>query len=273
MNEQAMRLLELDLHPVLLGKRGEWLKRPVCKEWQTGWVTAAEVAAWPADHNVGIRCGRQRHRLSLVVFDFDENATQIFPAWWAAAAERVSQPLVAVASGCGVHVYCLTAQTYRGRTLAGRYGRENGRRRLFKFIETLGRRRQVVAAGGRHPNGQRYRFLSERGYADLPLLTIAEYKALVALSRSFDQRPPRRTIRAARAAANGNGVDARDCLDYARRYIGAPEQEEPNGDVRFLGHGGLLVTGDGRGWYLFSEEIGGGLADLVAWHRSIGGEG
>ena len=70
---------------------------------------------------------------------------------------------------------------------------------------------------------------------------------------------------------NGEFPQRSELPDYARRYIGAAEQEERNGDIRFLGQGGLLVTADGRGWYSFSEETGGGLAELIAWHQSLVG--
>ena len=147
-------------------------------------------------------------------------------------------------------------------------------RQLDPFIETLGRGRQVVCAGSRHPGGKRYRFLGDAGYADIPTLDPEQYRALVALSRSFDERPSRRSRRPARPVSlTGELADVRDCLDYARRFIGAEERVEGNGDIRFLGHGGLLVTADGRGWYSFSDETGGGLADLIAWHRALVGEG
>jgi hypothetical protein len=53
---------------------------------------------------------------------------------------------------------------------------------LFKFIEILGAGRQVVSAGSRHPNGQRYRFSHGLGrgtrYEDIPTLTEEQYQAL-----------------------------------------------------------------------------------------------
>ena len=72
---------------------------------------------------------------------------------------------------------------------------------------------------------------------------------------------------------NGEFSDIQNCLDYTRRYIATAEQVERNGDIRFLGQGGLLVTSDGRGWYSFSEETGGGLAELIAWHQALVAEG
>lgn len=267
-NKKALRLIELGLHPVLLGNEGEDLKRPLHKGWQTAVYTPEEITRWPAQNNVGIRCGIQRDGRALIVFDFDEEAERIFPSWQWAVAQRFRQPLVIVASARGYHVYFFSDETCPGQTVAGRLVLVNGRRRLVKFIETLGQGRQVVAAGSRHPTGQRYRFLTDAGYGHIPHLSAADYQRLLVLSRTFDERPSGHP-KAAPAIAPDHLDGIHNCLDYARRYLGGPEQVERNGDIRFLGQGGLLLTADGRGWYSFSDDTGGGLADLVAWHRAV----
>jgi hypothetical protein len=278
-NKKALRLIELGLHPVLLGNEGDDLKRPLLKGWQTAVYTPEDVARWPSQNNAGIRCGRQRDGHALIVFDFDEEARRVFPAWSSQVNLWLCQPLVVVTSGRGCHVYFFTGEEHPGRTLAGRYApapdAANGRKRLFKFIETLGAGRQVVSAGSRHPGGQPYRFSRGTRYEDIPTLTAEEYQALVTLSKSFDERPtkPERSLAARPVRLNGEFSGIQNCLDYARRYIGTAEQVERNGDIRFLGQGGLLVTADGRGWYSFSEETGGDLAELIAWHQSLMGEG
>ena len=288
-NPKALHLIELGLHPVLLGNSGDDLKRPLLKGWQTAVYTPEDVIRWPSRNNVGIRCGLQRDGRALIVFDFDEEARRVFPAWCGqvngggtplgGTPLGLRQPLVIVTSGRGCHVYFFTEEAYPGRTLAGRYApapdETNGRKRLFKFIETLGTGRQVVSAGSRHPSGQRYRFSRGTRYEDIPTLTEEQYQALVTLSKSFDERPtkPERSSSVLPVKLNGEFSGIQNCLDYARRYIGAAEKEERNGDIRFLGQGGLLVTSDGRGWYSFSEETGGGLAELIAWHQSLAGEG
>ena len=232
-NQRALRLIELRLHPVLLGSKGDDLKRPLHKGWRTAAYTADDVKTWPARNNIGIRCGLQRDGRALITFDFDEEAERIFPAWRWGVERRIPWQLAIVASGRGYHVYFFTEDEPRGRTLAGRYSEENGRKRLHKFIETLGQGRQVVAAGGRHPNGQRYRFLSEARYADIATLTVAQYQSLVALSRTFDQRPARQSIKPKQKPARPPGVQ--NCLDYARRFIRAEERVEANGDIPFPG--------------------------------------
>ncbi|HID54383.1 MAG TPA: bifunctional DNA primase/polymerase, partial [Anaerolineae bacterium] len=200
-NKKALRLIELGLNPVLLGSEGAGLKRPLLKGWQTAVYTPEDVSRWPSRNNIGIRCGWQRESLprasrgsrALIVFDFDEEARRIFPAWVSQVNEWLAEPLVVVTSGRGCHVYFYTEEAHPGRTLAGRYApapeTANGRKRLCKFIETLGAGRQVVSAGSRHPSGQRYRFSRGARYEDIPTLTADEYQALVTLSKSFDERP------------------------------------------------------------------------------------
>jgi hypothetical protein len=282
-NEKALRLIQLGLTPVLLGSEGDDLKRPILKGWQMADYTTQEVAAWPVANNLGIRCGRlPRHSRggALTVFDFDEEAEWIFPAWRRRAERIVACLPVIVTSGRGYHVYFFTEDEQPGRTLAGRYRVEDGRQRLDKFIETLGRGRQVVTAGSRHPNGRRYQFVGSGRYADIPVLSQAEYQALLALACDFDERPARAgrpgtaevATLPARLTSQQHSIGSKDCLEYARHYIGTAEQVERNGDIRFLGQGGLVVTADGRGWYSFSDETGGGLTELIAWHRGLVGE-
>ena len=295
-DQKALALLDLGLAPVLLGRSGGGLKRPLYKKWQRTRYSREQVSRWPVGHNVAIRCGTQANGRHLLVFDFDEEAERVFPAWWREAAPCLPQRPVIVSSGRGYHVYVYTAAPVRGQTLAARRERVDapgsqlsvGRWRLVKFIETLGTGRLVVTAGSRHPSGRRYRFLLPAGgwegeetadqitavvpYAQIPLLPAETFEMLLKLARCFDRRPQpkqRPRTRRQRVAARSDGIT--NCLDYARRYLGAAERVEPNGDIRFLGWGGLLVTADGRGWYAFSEGVGGGLADLITWHRRVTG--
>jgi hypothetical protein len=242
----------------------------VRKGWQTAEYGAADLARWPGENNVGIRCGRQANGMALAVFDFDEEAGRVFPAWRAAVEGSLARPLVIVTSGRGYHAYFYVPREEGSRLLAGRYETENGRRRLRKFVELLGRGRQIVSAGSRHPSGRRYCFL-DGGYNAIPIVSEAGYEALLAASRAIDERPASQASPARRRPVRQLPGDVRDCLAYARRFIGSEERLEPNGDIRFLGQGGLLVTPDGRGWYSFGDERGGGLAELVAWHQGAVG--
>lgn len=267
-NQKALQLIELGLQPVLLGCKGDGLKRPLYKAWQTAVYTQSDVYCWPVGYNVGIRCGLQRNGRFLLVFDFDEEAERIFPAWQEAALKVVAHDWVIVTSGRGYHVYFYVPDEMGSRTLAGRRVVENGRSRLRKFIETIGRHKQVVSAGSLHPGGSYYQFQGATRYKDIPTLTMKQLSDLTLLARRFDERLAQvRSTSKPKTSRRRMPNGIHNCLDYARRYIGTEEKIEPNGDVRFLGQGGLLITADGRGWYAFSEETGGGLTELITWHR------
>ena len=274
-NQKALQLMQLGLQPVLLGKQGDALKRPLLKHWQTAVYTPAEIATWPERHNIGIRCGLQRNSLPranrggrfLLVFDFDEEADRIFPVWLSGARTVVVQDFVIVTSGRGYHVYFYVPDEMGSRTLAGRRVVKNGRSRLQKFIETIGRHKQVVSAGSLHPSGSWYQFYGEPTYKDIPALTMKQLSDLTLLARRFDERPIQVRRQAQPDPQRKRPRRIQNCLDYARRYIGTEEQVEPNGDIRFLGQGGLIITADGRGWYAFSDETGGGLTELITWYR------
>lgn len=291
MNQKAARLLELGLTPVLLGSSGDALKRPQLKAWQTATVTAGDVATWPARHNIGVRCGQTlRPGRFLVVFDFDYDAARIFPQWRDKAETIVKAPLVVVTSGKGFHVYFYTQTEKTAQRLALSEDRQ-------VLIETIGRRKQVVTPGSLHPSGKRYKFASEAKYADIPTVTNSQYKALAAAAVSFDRRPARPVVNRvasdpASLAGTGELAGVTNCLDYAEKFI-LPELSSTLGDgsprteitfsrrvddagkwvrreeLYIHGYAGLKILTDGSGWYCHSEERGGGLPELIAWHRGI----
>lgn len=57
-----------------------------------------------------------------------------------------------------------------------------------------------------------------------------------------------------------------DLVAYAAQEFGGETQEE-RGEVRILGHGGLLVQPEKRIWYCFGGEVGGDCFDLVAYAK------
>jgi len=276
MNKKAARLIELNLHPVLLGKSGDALKRPQLKGWQTANYTLDDLETWPARANVGVRCGKTRNGRYLYVFDFDYDAAAIFPQWQEKAAAIVGRELVTVSTGKGYHVYIVTRQPHTDRTLAARPVTDSaGKTREEVLIEIRGDRQQVVTPGSLHPSGRRYKLISNTKFDDIPQVTEDQYQALVNAAKAFDLRPvatvtARKTVDAATFHGVGELAGVANCLDYARRFIGGQTKTEPNGDIRFTGNGGLLIKADGSGWYCFSEQTGGGLPDLIAWHRHIG---
>jgi hypothetical protein len=91
--------------------------------------------------------------------------------------------------------------------------------------------------------------------------------------------PPHHPPRTAPVAMGGRDAKedvkaAFDMVAYARQYFGADIQNEPGGEVRVLGNGGLLIKPSDGVWYRFSGEVGGDCFDLVglslfgpAWDR------
>lgn len=57
-----------------------------------------------------------------------------------------------------------------------------------------------------------------------------------------------------------------DMVAYAREQFGGEEQAE-GGEVRLLGHGGLLINPDKGVWHCFADDLGGDALDMVAWRH------
>lgn len=53
-------------------------------------------------------------------------------------------------------------------------------------------------------------------------------------------------------------------MEVALRLFPGDNRPAGRNNMRILGHGGLIVD-DGRGWYCFADEIGGGLIDLFGY--------
>jgi hypothetical protein len=128
--------------------------------------------------NMGLVCGRVSG--GLLVLDFDQDASLIYPAW----CERVgsvSRQLPVVETGKGVHVYLRTAAPGGNRKLA----LDDAGRVL---IETRGQGGYVLAPPSLHPSGKRYGW--RQGDHHVPLLTKTELDQVLAAAAFFDARPP-----------------------------------------------------------------------------------
>lgn len=269
----AKTLLQNNLTPVLLGAAGDALKRPLQQNWQTKDVTLQDVATWPAGNNIGVRTGKQPDGRYLFVIDFDYNSHAVGFSFLAMAQAIIGRKTCIVSTGKGLHFYFLTDKPVNTQKLA--YSDQldkNGR--PFIMIETKAAGGQVVSAGSRHPNGHTYDFLAG-SYDAIPHLKPHRVDKLLALARTFCKKPKPKVRQVNQTAqqqtSSGAAVGiAVDCLDYARRFIGNEAQKpEKNGDIRFRGNGGLIVKKDGRGWFCFGDNKGGGLVDLVVWNEGI----
>lgn len=271
---KAIQLLNNNLTPVLLGSSGDGLKKPIIPNWPELTTTADDARRYDdGRHNIGVRTGQQQNGQSLIVYDFDHDADAVFWPWLKQAQKSVKQPFVIVKTpGGGYHAYFLTSETTHSRKLAfSDKLNENGR--PLVRIETRGQGGQVVSAGSLHPNGGRYAFLnSSLGYDSIPSITPEQNKQLDTLSRSFclKPKPVVRQVKQASSQPARPGGYAKDCLDYAYKYIGGEtKKERKTGDIRFLGNGGLLITANGRAWYCHGDDRGGGLVELVEWNEGI----
>ena len=276
-NKNALRLFDLGFTPVLLGGEFTDLMRPQLIGWETATFARASFGWWPAKNNVGIRCGYQSSNRNLTVFKFDKEYRSIFPEWCERANQWVHQPLVTVSNGRGLHVYFYTDEPYPGHLLAGRYARSTrGYSWLVTFIETLGIGQFVGSVGSKNYNGRRLYFTNGAGYEDIPTLSSVQYKNLITISKSFDKRPTEPANKPLKRSQKPNGSrtdDYSDCLDYARQAIGGVEKMKWNGDIFFLKYAGFFIAANGCGWYSYSEETGGGLSELIVWHRELIEEG
>jgi len=285
---KATELYNLGFSPVKLGSAGDDLKRPQLLGWTDAEYTAADLAAWPAANNIGIRCGKQRDGKYLYVFDFDHRAAEIFPAWLEQARKAFvhkrtersttlaprffvdvhSPPIVKTSKG--YHVYVRTNAPQKHNKAAMQPNESGG---FDTLIEVIGERRQVVSAGSNHPSGANYELVAGKLDAT-PTVTTEEYNQLFDLAESYDLRPAKSQHVAISKPAQWGGntgelAGVTNCLDYARAHIAGKEQTERNGEIRFAGNGGLLITEDGSQWFCHSEQTGGGLVSLVAWHKNI----
>jgi len=268
----ASDIISYGLHPVHLGAGGDWLKRAVHKGWPTASYSLADVGAWASANNIGVRCGATRRGQYLYVFDFDKYAADTFPRWLAAVRD-ILPDLVIVKTARGFHVYVLTDEAQQHGIIAR--DADNG-----VITEIRGEGQYVVGPGSLHPSGAYYE-PTAGSLADIPTVTSDDFKKLVAFAAADDRRVEEGTIVPSLPGANtkhvsysqatsGELAGVNDCLDYARQHIGGERKKrEPNGDIRFEGNGGLLITPDGRGWVCFADQASGGLVKLIAWHKNI----
>jgi uncharacterized protein YutD len=61
-------------------------------------------------------------------------------------------------------------------------------------------------------------------------------------------------------------ADSFDLMGYATANFSGEQRDENRGEVRIMGNGGLLVNEDKGSWYCFSDEVGGGCFQLVAYN-------
>lgn len=98
----------------------------------------------------------------------------------------------------------------------------------------------------------------------------SEPPALVSVARMINAffavaPPPPPTLGSVEEQVKAAIRDRFDLIAYAQQAFGGELQRESGGEVRVLGHGGLLVNPDKQTWFNHSEQLGGDCFDLVAY--------
>lgn len=81
---------------------------------------------------------------------------------------------------------------------------------------------------------------------------------------------PKRQESTARPASDREAIDEIkrrfDLLAFARKHWPGETQKERNGEIRILGHGGLLIDEEQDLWSCFRDEVGGDAIELIGYH-------
>lgn len=129
---------------------------------------------------------------------------------------------------------------------------------------------QTVCAPSIHPSGNPYRFLQEG-----PITQVANLDRLI---EWLDRLAPPKITTAPAINKPTRPVQSDDllgevkavwdCLSVFDQFtIAGQQRKEPNGEIRLLGNGGLLVTEDLQRWYSFADEMGGGVFEAWGYCR------
>lgn len=81
---------------------------------------------------------------------------------------------------------------------------------------------------------------------------------------------PRKQEPIARPASDRDAIDEIkhrfDLLAYARKHWPGDTQQERNGEIRILGHGGFLINEEKGTWNSFRDDVGGDALELIGYH-------
>jgi hypothetical protein len=252
-------------------------KAPALASWeryQTTRSTEDEVRAWFGNgrsYNVGIVHGEVSG--NYVTLDVDHDAgiyammQDTFPKLFDGRLEQSG-------SGGGYHIslrvdrlpdFGTHLQRPRGnRTWKTEHGVVNIRARFC----------QTVAPPSIHPSGKPYRFIRTGPITQLPNLNelIAWLDRLSPSKAGL--KPQGNTPRPIRPPAANSLVEAvkaawPTAVGVFKHFgLEINQRQEPNGETRLLGHGGLMIAADDPAvWYNFSDEIGGSVIDAWGWQR------
>lgn len=125
---------------------------------------------------------------------------------------------------------------------------------------------QTVAPPSIHPSGNPYRFVQSGEIVHLPnLQALISWLDQLAPPPPVHRADPRPILPATGndliAAVKGVWGSAMAVFEHFEMAI--QQRTEPDGQIRLMGNGGLLLTQDLQQWFCFSDEIGGDM--IEAW--------
>lgn len=129
---------------------------------------------------------------------------------------------------------------------------------------------QTVAPPSIHPTGNPYRYLQNG-----PIAELSNLDNLIGWLNKLAPPPEPKPIHKTETKIS----DGNDLLSEVKGYwdsvlkvfdhfaMAHEQRKEPNGEIRLLGNGGLLITEDLQQFYHFSDDFGGGIFEAWGFYR------
>lgn len=250
-------------------------KRPALKwdEYKVRCSSRSEVVDWFSNghrHNIGIVHGAVSQNYIAIDIDHDRGIyseiQKYFPELFAGRVEQSG-------SGEGYHIP-FRVGILPDFGLDTRNGIPRGNR-TWKCdkgdVNIRAQFCQTVVPPSIHPSGQRYRFLQKGNLAQVPTLdTLINWlNSLAPPAPTNSQKPKQRSLKPTdKNSLLAAVLDAWPLMAVFDEFglVGEKKQEK-NGEIRLLGHGGLLINEENGCWYCFADEFGGGAIEAWGWHR------
>lgn len=224
--------------------------------------------------NLAIVCGCVSQGLQVI--DFDHRADDVFPQWCDLLPEILFNKLPVVRTGKGYHVWFrVAAENVRPSTkLALSEERD-------VLVELKGEGGYIIAPPSWHQGANReYEWLAGKENL-VPVLTALEVEGLIRAAERFDEygmaqarrikeRAQRRQRNKKQSRGSNEGIEkvrnGLDMIAFAKANFGKQTENDSDDEVRFLGHGGLLINVEKNQWYCHADSMGGDPLDLVGYY-------
>lgn len=236
--------------------------------------TKAEMYAWFGnghEYNIGIVHGPVSRNYVALDIDHDRGVLadieQFFPELCAGRIEQSG-------SGEGYHIP-LRLGNLPNFGIFSKTGSPRGNR-TWKTprgdVNIRARACQTVVPPSLHPSGKRYSFLQKGEIAPTPdLISLINW---LDTQLPKDTKPKIKTDKQPLRAGNGDTLldavlDAWSTPLAVLKELGLAGdiKEESDGELRLLGHGGLMVNLEKGCWHCFADEVGGGPVEAWGWQK------